>query len=229
MSTFFGISSDAASSLFSSLNSTTNNNTSSLLGDYASIKNGSYGKLLKNYYSQETKDRTTEEASNKDTVANKKKLTLLKNDATELYKSSQKLISSSMNDEEESVKNVKAFVNAYNDMIDSTVDSESKTVNRNIEAIINATAQNSDILSNVGITVDSDNKMSLDEDEFKNSKQADLKTLFKGESSFLSGIISRTSNIYTNTVSELNKTSGYDSTGKYNNVDTIGNLYNTLF
>lgn len=229
MSTFFGISSDAVSSLFSSLNGTSSSGTSSMLGDYASIKNGSYGKLLKTYYSKDNKSASTAETNTQDTSVVKKQLTLLKNDATDLYKASQKLVSSTMKDDAENLKNAKAFVEAYNSMIDSTEDSESKTVTRNIDAIKNATSKNLDLLSNVGITVGADNKMKIDEDAFKDADAADLKTLFKGENSYAAGVLSRTSNIYTSAVSDLNKTSGYDSTGKYSNVDTIGNLYNTLF
>lgn len=229
MSTYFGISSGAASSLFSSLNGTSSNTTSSLFGDYASIKNGSYKKLLKSYYTQNNDASKQPAKTTQDTEADKKQLTLLKNDSTDLYKASQKLVSSTMKDDKENLKNVKAFVEAYNNMIDSTDNSESKTVTRNTDAIKNATKLNSEMLANVGITFGSDNKLKLDEDVFNDADDSEIKTLFKGQNSYASGVMSRTSNIYTATVSDLNKNSGYDSTGKYKNIDTIGNLYNTLF
>ena len=57
--------------LFSSLNQSTSgvNSASSLLSDYASIKNGSYGKLMKAYYA---KDKTSGSSSkSSDTKADK--------------------------------------------------------------------------------------------------------------------------------------------------------------
>ena len=60
------------SMLFSSLSSNSrSNNTNSIsssftfLSDYASIKNGSYGKLLKAYYAKTSEDDTTTSSANK--------------------------------------------------------------------------------------------------------------------------------------------------------------------
>ena len=58
MTTFYGLNASGASTLFSSLGSS-NSNTTSLLSNYASIKSGSYYKLLKAYYSQTSSDEST--------------------------------------------------------------------------------------------------------------------------------------------------------------------------
>ena len=51
---------------------TSSNSLGSLLGDYASIKNGSYRKLLKNYYAKQSKADSTD--SSKDSASSKKKV-----------------------------------------------------------------------------------------------------------------------------------------------------------
>ena len=65
MSNFYGISSDSVSTLFSSIGK--GSSTGNILADYASIKNGSYYKLAKKYYSGQTSkvSETTEKTTRK--------------------------------------------------------------------------------------------------------------------------------------------------------------------
>ena len=68
-----GYDSNSISALFSSLGTTKTNNTTSngLMGinlsDYASIKNGSYGKLMKSYYALDDEPATKGNKSKNDT------------------------------------------------------------------------------------------------------------------------------------------------------------------
>lgn len=69
MSYFFGVNSDSVSTLFGSLGG--NNSGYNYLGDYASIKNGSYGKLVKAHYKNLESDKTNTDKTNTDNKVNK--------------------------------------------------------------------------------------------------------------------------------------------------------------
>lgn len=121
---------------FSALLGGTTNSSGNLLSDYASIKNGSYGKLMKAYYAKQD----AESASlSRDTS---QKLTLMRSSADSLKKSADALNDSSLwekkkvkkKDEETGeetevedydwaaiTKAVKAFVDDYNSVVEQAV------------------------------------------------------------------------------------------------------------
>lgn len=75
---------------FSSLLGGTVNSSGNLLSDYASIKNGSYGKMMKAYYENQKKEDASRSG---DTV---QKLTLMRSGSDSLKKSADALNSSSL-------------------------------------------------------------------------------------------------------------------------------------
>lgn len=199
------------------------------LSDYASIKNGSYGKLLKAYYAKED---TQKVSSNKDSV---QKSTMIKSGADALKKSADALMDDSLwekkkltkKDEttgEESeiedydwdkiTKAVKAFISDYNDVIEQAGESNSKEVLRNAVWMTGTTEANENVLSKIGITVGKGNKMELDEEELKSSDIGTLKTLFTGHNSFASKVSTKASSI-SNAAAWSSGT--YKSNGTYNN------------
>ena len=130
---------------FSALMGGATNSSSNLLSDYASIKNGSYGKLLKAYYAKQD----AESASSGDS---KQRLTLMRSNADSLKKSADALNNSSLwekkkmkkkdekTGEETEVedydwnaitKAVKSFVADYNAVVGQAGDSDTKNILRN--------------------------------------------------------------------------------------------------
>ena len=116
------------------------------LSDYASIKNGSYGKLLKAYYAKQDADKV---ASGSDSI---QKATLMKTEANVLKKSADALNNKELwekkklkkkdektgeeievedYDWEAITKAVKSFVEDYNEVIEQAGNSNSKDVLRN--------------------------------------------------------------------------------------------------
>ena len=199
------------------------------LSDYASIKNGSYGKLLKAYYAQEDAQKVY---SNQDSV---QKSTMIKSGADALKKSADALMDDSLwekkkltkKDEttgEESeiedydwdkiTKAVKAFISDYNDVIEQAGESNSKEVLRNAVWMTGTTEANENVLSKIGITVGKGNKMELDEEKLKSSDIGTLKTLFTGHNSFASKVSTKASSI-SNAAAWSSGT--YKSNGTYNN------------
>lgn len=204
-------------SMFSGLsgNQTMNNNTTSYqglsLGDYAAIKNGSYGKLVKAYY----KNQSEAETSNKTDI--KQNLTATKANAESLKKASDALMNTDLwkkksistkddttsetkttndYDWESITKAVKSFADSYNSVLTKTADSTNKNVLRNGVSMVQTTNRTvANMLGKVGITIGEDNKLSVDEDKLKKADISDLKTLFSGYGSFADQIATKASAI----------------------------------
>ncbi|MBQ8627581.1 MAG: hypothetical protein IJ419_15670, partial [Agathobacter sp.] len=117
---------DSVSTLFSSVGSTTDSTSNGLYGinlaDYASIKNGSYSKLMKAYYAQDDADASKANSKN-DTDDTDQTLAEIKSTTASLKESAQALYSSKSlfekntdgeYDMEAIYEKVNAFIEDYN-------------------------------------------------------------------------------------------------------------------
>ncbi|MCR5746348.1 MAG: flagellar filament capping protein FliD [Lachnospiraceae bacterium] len=221
------------SSLFGS-STTQNTSLTSMLSDYASIKNGSYGKLLKAYYKQQETDATSEEES-----AEKSNLSKLKN-----YSSSLKDAASALNDNslyaegeytvtysdgttgtssydmDSIYDKVKSFVDAYNTTVSNgaSYDEDSSIAKRTL-SMISYSSSNSALLSSIGITTSSaegeEGQLKIDEDTFKKASINSIKSLFSGSGSYGSVIENKASLLSSLAESQISKYSSYSSNGSY--------------
>ena len=181
---------------------------SSLLGDYAAIKNGSYGKMMKSYYAKLEKQEAEESGETSKSKAGKIKDSASASAAASLYKSASAL--GSLNYDDRSEENigkisdaVSAFIKDYNSLMKSADKSENATVKKQAESLYNSYYSNYKLFSKIGITMNSDKTLSLDEDTLK-SKLADtehgngatVKTLFGGIGSFADKAVNKASSIY---------------------------------
>ena len=185
------------------------------LSDYAAIKNGSYGKLLKAYYAKQDEEKT---AVGGDSI---QKSTLMKNGADALKKSADTLKNDELweqknedYDWEAITKAVKSFVEDYNDVVEKAGNSDSKDVLRNAVWMTGTTGATGKTLSRVGITVGKDNKLKLDEETLKKSDISTLKILFTGHNSFADKVSVKANSI-SNAAARSSGT--YKSNGKYSN------------
>lgn len=201
------------SSLFSNLNS--NNTMGSFnLSDYASIKNGSYGKLVKSYYSEQKKSNVTDKTSDKNNVdkvlnnrnkkdtADKTGLTQVKSSSDSLKTSLETLAGADMwktkdgeYDKNKIASAVKDFVNGYNNTLDQTAKVTSKDISRDTNYMTSMTDTMSKALKQVGITVADNGKLSVNEEELNNASGKELKALFSGAGSYGGQIMDRASDI----------------------------------
>ncbi len=208
------------------------------LNSYASIKNGSYGKLMKAYYKQMDEE---EAASSGDSSS---KLTSIKSNADALKSATEALNSSSLwekktvtsvdeeTGEETTTEDydwdaitsaVNKFVDAYNGVVSSTGESDTKDVLRSASWLVSLTDKNSNLLSSVGIEIGSDNKLSVDESALKSSNVSTLKLLFSGQSSFADEVGTKATSI---SRSAAKTSTTYTKNGTWSN--TISNLANTV-
>lgn len=221
-SNLLGGASSSTSSLFGS---------STLLSDYASIKNGTYGKMLKQYYAKQKasldEDSDTSSSSSK-TKAGKDSASA--SAASSLNKSASALNNLNYNEEniDKIYDGVSAFVKDYNSMIKASSNSSVNSVNSQADTLNNYTYANYKMLVKAGITMNADRTLSLNEDTFKKADISTLKTLFKGTNSYADQVASKASKIYrySNNGSSLANT--YSSTGKYSTPDTSSMINSIL-
>lgn len=236
--------------LFNSMSNNKNNSqTSNLLGidlaEYSSITRGSYNKLVKAYYAKfgDEADSSGKAVDKSETVAK----TTLKGNADALSKAVHGLVTNGkdsvfkqteLKDEETGIVSkgydkdkifeaVSSMVDAYNELVKNSTDSNDNAVLRQTLHMINATSANGSLLADIGISVSSDNKMSVDEEAFKNADMNTVKTLFNGSSSLGGKIQSAASNIYMKVNNALGNSNFYTSGGTLGNYST-GNILDSL-
>lgn len=169
----------------------------SLLTDYASIKNGSYGKMMKAYcaktISEEDSDTKASEASTES-----KKDTVCASAAQTAYKAAEKLSTASLSSDhmEEAYQTVSSFIDGYNSLIKNASASSNGQIQKQAEYLSDAMYTNFKLFAKIGITLNSDRTLSLNETDFKNSDIATVKTLFHGSGSFADKVSAKASQIY---------------------------------
>lgn len=248
---FQGLSSGSGSSL-GNLN---------FLSDYAAIKNGSYGKLMKAYYAKDSSSLT--KTSSTDTTANNKKSistasdtakTLsdiekaadsLKESADDLITVGSKSVFAKKNvttkdeqgfenttkeyDVDAIYKAVSAFTRDYNNLLGKTGSSDTSSIQAREKSLINMTKANEKMLSKVGITINKDNTLSIDEEAFKKSDMSSVKTLFNGTGSYSYNVSAQASMIDYAASRETSKANTYTGFGTYSNAYSSGSIMDYMF
>lgn len=242
MSTFFGISSSAVGSLFSSVSSTSGSTagTTNILSDYYSIKNGSYKKLLNAYYSIDGNKKSTVSESTSTAGDSTKILSSIKSSTDSLKESADALIktgskslfavkSDGTYDTDAIYGAVKDFVDDYNSVVEATENSNTKNIAGTATGMMTSTNVYAKALSKIGITVDSEGKLSVDEKEFKASDMSRVKTLFNGNASFGYQVSAKASMINYYASKEAAKSNTYTGSGAYTYNYSAGDLINKLY
>jgi len=240
---YYGVTSD-----FFSTTSLAESSTS-YMSDYSNISNGSYYKLMRSYYggSSNAQDLVDSSKASTTTVADKINATSVRDEAATLKDSAMKLLENgskslfnktSVKDAEGKetqgydmtsiYKSVSTFVKDYNSLISSAADSSNTSVLSSTASIVGSTKANMALLSSVGINVNSDNTLSIDEAGFKASKGSTVKSILNGTGSYAYGVASNASQIYNQSVSQLAQIAGtsYSSTGNYN-YNYTGSLFSS--
>ena len=124
-------------------------------------------------------------------------------------------------------KAVSAFVKDYNSMIDATGDSSDTSVLRTASNMVNTTKANSKVLKELGISVDSNNKLVIDKDTFMAADMSVAKSAFAGAGSFGQSVANSAASIYSSsatTLAKLQTQNLYGSDGSYSYVSA--SVYN---
>ena len=241
MSTINGYDSNSISSLFSSLGTgNTNSSSNGMLGinlnDYSSIKNGTYGKLMKSYYALDEEPAKDKKSKNDtdDTDATIRNIKTaaddLKDSAAALY-SSKSLFAKDANgkyDMEAIYEKVNTFIEDYNSMVGSVGAAETESIAKAGANIVNATSCNIDMLSKLGISVSgADFSLSIDKEKFMKANISDVKTMFSGVGSFAYQVGSKASRVYS-MVEDKVSGNGYKSSRPDSSSSTSKDTANTI-
>ena len=122
---------------------------------------------------------------------------------------------------DEAYKAVTDFVKNYNSLVSSTGDSTSRYILNTASTMVRYTKANSDLLKQIGISIGSDNKLTVDEGKFKSADMAVARSVFTGAGSYGQTISAKASTIYGNAVSQLSELAtrnSYTSDGLYSYV-----------
>lgn len=241
--------------LFSGLSSSASNAVSgNWLADYASIKNGSYGKLMKAYYAKDSGDsktaashitnRTTSTEAQKTALAKVETTTdALKESADALLATGKKnlfaqkeIITKDENGVETSAKGydidaiysaVNSFVTNYNSVMSAVDDVNDTTVNNRTGSLGNTTIANSKQLAKIGITMKNDGTLSLDKDAFMKADMSAVKNLFQGNGSYGYRVSAQSSMINFAADHASARSSLYTGSAGYTGLYNAGNLFSS--
>ena len=240
--------------LFNSLNSTQNNNSYAFSGinlsDYASIKNGSYGKLLKAYYAESGESTSAGSSTstgdiltsltkpqstyNKQEEESKQNLNEIQNSAKEVTTSAVALMERGgksvfkNNDMEEIYTAVSEFVKDYNALQDKVGKTDSEEVKKAAEKLTDVIEGYENQLKDMGITIGKDNKLTIDKKTFVGSDFEKAKELFNGQSSLSYLVSSRATSLSNTAYSQNNISSLYTMDGTYAS-QNVGSVINDYF
>lgn len=242
--------------LFSGLNN--NNTTSSILGSdflsqYASIKNGSYSKLMKAYFSECASDEV-KSLADKDVSATEDAKSYAKVQSTSdaLKESADALLESGEEslfamkeiavtdengvetkkegyDTESIYKAVSSFVTNYNATVRAAGDSGNDSLINKAENMANRTISNLKQLSSVGISMSESGVLSIDRETFMDANMSTVKGLFQGVGSYGYNISAQASLMNYAAQHAANSGSSYNAAGKYSSSFSSGNLFETWF
>lgn len=241
--------SSSISTLFSSLNTSSKNGGTDLLGinysDYASIRSGSYGKLMRSYYSMQSDDGSTKTSASKKSTSlssdSSKVLANVEDAAQTLTDTAKELYTRQNNsvfakdakgnyDTNQIFDKVSDFVEDYNSLLSAAAKSNTSKIQNSLSSMKNITKMNVDALESVGIKVDSENgTLSINEDTFKSSDMSKVKELFNGTGSYAYGVATQASMIDSYAQSEAAKSNTYGQNGKYTYNYNSGDIFQDSF
>lgn len=225
-------------------------NLSSILSDYASIKNGSYTKLMKAYYNEVGSTSTSSsDSTKKDSTSTStdttKVLSSIESTTDDMKESADALIATGTDslfdksyvsnadgtttykyDVDSIYKAVSSFVDDYNDMIFAAADSNASTIKSKVSTIETLTDTYSSQLSKIGITVNSDSSLSISEDDFKSSDMSNVEDLFNGRNSYAYTIDSQSSMLNYLAQNEASRAATYTSTATYS-IYNAGDIFSS--
>lgn len=199
-------------------------NTSGLagmLGDYSAIRSGSYGKLMKSYYGEQSssisrgssssrsknvldeiiEERRNPKESKEVSAANSKlstSVSTFKNALGTLQSENTYKDTENGLDVRSKVENaLKSYVSAYNDAVTTAKKSTNMNMTSNVAGAMGATKESVEALGELGITMNHDGTLAFDVKKFKTIELSTVKDAFDGNAalSYGSKIASRLNRI----------------------------------
>ncbi len=230
--------------LFNSLGTTRSGGGSSLgnlnfLSDYASIKNGSYGKLMKAYYGEAGKSKEVSSIADKKSASTSKDtaetLAKMQSATDELKESADALLESGNKsvfkgeDAEKIYTAVKSFVDDYNSVLDASAVTNSTGILNRVKNMVVTTSSYEKALNEIGITIGKDSSLAIDKDQFMAADMENVKVLFNKNGSFGYATSAQSSLINYAADNEASRANTYNISGSYTNNYSSGSIFDSIF
>ncbi|MBR3832757.1 MAG: hypothetical protein IKJ73_00400 [Lachnospiraceae bacterium] len=216
MNNFFGASATNGSS-----------GANNFLGDYYAVQNGSYYKLAKNFYAKAAAEEKISDS------VDEKSVELVKSGAEEAINSLNKLMDEGLFEKGESddkdaiLDKLNSFVKDYNAMINNAGEMDGENSLKAGVRLVDQMKVYKSALSRIGVSIESDNTLKVDEDAFKESDISDVKNLFTGNVSMAKNIQSKLLQVYSSANMDLKSTDGLYSAQAIKNV-TLGSMFDSI-
>lgn len=204
---------------------------SNAFSDLTMIKKGSYKRLLSAYYekyggagSTSGTDAFTSELSNLRTVSDDS--SRLKDSVSRL----RRIDFSKEENGESSLAAAKAFADSYNSLIEDSVKVDRQSVLKDTLSLVNYMKKNAGMLNELGMKLGTDNKITFDEDKWKNAYSTSKSSMFNGVGSFgyqAAYKIGKIGGAAAAGTGKATPASSYTSSGNYRPNDYISQLFNT--
>lgn len=229
--------------LFSGLNKSASGTAADMswLSDYASIKSGSYGKLMKSYYASVASD---DESGSKDSRSSiLENLTSAKNQTPEVssetkafnkaataadaLQSSIRKLGALKDDADDTAKYeaVSSFVKNYNSVVDTAAVTADKSISNRLDSIRSATSANEKELNSLGISIGKDGKLSIDKDTFNATDKSGIQNLFAERRSYAAEVNVSAAMIQSTAGYDAARANTYTAAGSYSSV--TGSLWDS--
>lgn len=193
------------------------------------IKTGAYRKLTNSYYDK--KKVISGIHPSEIPKAKMKNLSNVKSFSKAIENTATELMNADFSDRKSALKSVKAFVTSYNNLIESSEDTENTSILRREVQLTGSTNALEPLLSEIGITIEKGNLLKVDEEKFEKVEISKVEDVLKGKKSydFLPKVMRATtviSDIASNQLNSWNKT--YNRDGKYYSYDYATKIYEAV-
>ncbi len=230
------------SSLFNNLNTSKSSNAStnlSWLSDYASLKNGSYSKLMKAYYAgEDSKIRSDSSSADilkkikaQDPTAtvseDAKTYTTVAANADSLQDAVEKISQTDLTDKDKGYAAVKDFVDSYNSLVSSASKVEDESIANRLDSMANNAKAYEKSLNAIGISIEQDGTLKLNEDTYRAADSGKAESLFTSRGSFGYSTSVSAGMIQSNAKYAASSVSTYSASGTRNS--TTGTMFDSFF
>ena len=195
------------------------------LSDYKTVKNGSYGKLLKAYYKPEsTSDKSGKTVSSAAQKINddKKNASNVKNAVNDLSNSFDKIAKDLPKEED-----VKNFIDTYNKAVLTGKDSTNGSIRAMTSGMTSLVSRNSEEVNKMGAILNKDGTLKFDVDKFKKESTGEEKNTMN--TSFVDDMKKYIKKIEEKAEAEINNLSTYNKNASYINPLNSGLAFDSGF
>lgn len=209
--------------------------SASNFGDLSLMRSGVYTKMLKSYYAKQTSSTDKTSSSGKNSSSEdylntiNDKISKLKTSTSDEALSSIKSEANQMKKAADAVtvldydktsgdavySKVKDLVNTYNALAKQTGKSDLVSISQSRTWMVNDTKAHEAQWNKIGITMEDDQTLTIDEKKFKEASTSDIKNFLSGASGYASRLSTKANGFYQLASNQLTLNSGTSLYNKY--------------